>query len=286
MWGGLIATVAGGIIGALGSKEKQDFSASQAERQEQFQERMSSTAHQREVQDLEAAGLNPMLSLPNYGRGASTPEGARAEGENVGQAGMQSAAQAASIELIEAQVDKTEAEAELHRVEAKKKAGVDTDVATAAAAKMREETKVAAEEVIRVAREAHRLHYAGLLTEEQVAHVRVQIENAFYEGKRIQADTGVKEMDRLLMSLEVPHARNMARAEESAFKREVSPYLRDLGEVTGAARDLGIGAYGARRAGQGLRSRSRTGVQRPSGTPGFNPSSASGWSYNNDPGLR
>lgn len=67
------------------------FNAEQAQKQMDFQERMSSSAHQREVKDLIAAGLNPVLSANG---GASTPSGASASADTSGtQAKLQLALQ-------------------------------------------------------------------------------------------------------------------------------------------------------------------------------------------------
>lgn len=73
--GNVGAAIGGGLSGAFAAEEANRSNAYQADINRQFQERMSSTAHQREVQDLRKAGLNPILSV---NKGASTPGGAQA----------------------------------------------------------------------------------------------------------------------------------------------------------------------------------------------------------------
>lgn len=74
-----IAGLAGGAGSAVFSAQMQKrqfkHQKKEAKKQRDFQERMSSTSHQRETRDLEASGLNRILSL---GKGANTPSGAQA----------------------------------------------------------------------------------------------------------------------------------------------------------------------------------------------------------------
>lgn len=75
------AALLGGILANKSSAARQEdaqaFNAQEAQANRDFQERMANSAHQREVADLRAAGLNPILSGTG-GMGNASPSGSAA----------------------------------------------------------------------------------------------------------------------------------------------------------------------------------------------------------------
>jgi hypothetical protein len=100
MWGQIAAAV-------IGSK----FAQRQASKQMAFQKEMSDTAHQREVADLRAAGLNPILSGTG-GVGATTPSGAMTSFDPV--------SSALSVRRLNQELDNLKAQEDLYKKQADK----------------------------------------------------------------------------------------------------------------------------------------------------------------------
>lgn len=76
---GAIDGIAGSITSGIGARRDRKFNRKEAQKNRDFQERMSSTALSRQMSDAKSAGLNPILMASGgFSGGASSPSGSAA----------------------------------------------------------------------------------------------------------------------------------------------------------------------------------------------------------------
>lgn len=137
--GGLFTGFGAGLLQMIGAGNQNKAMEMNSLEQMNFQRDMSSTAHFREVQDLKAAGLNPILSANS---GASTPGGSMAGAVNTMDGLANSALKGIELkqakELMDQQIQTQKEQNELLQYQ-KAKTIADEQAALASAGKMRAE---------------------------------------------------------------------------------------------------------------------------------------------------
>lgn len=110
---GIISSAIATAGNVLATKLTNQYNKEEAERTRNWEEQMSNTAYQRQVRDMQAAGVNPALMYGGAGAsGASTPAGAQASAVAPPDFN-QSILLGKQAELLDAQKEKTLKEAEL-----------------------------------------------------------------------------------------------------------------------------------------------------------------------------
>lgn len=235
-----VLSTAGAMAGSLfsyeGQRQANATNMDIANNQMAFQERMSSTAYQRAVSDIKAAGLNPALAYQQGG--ASSPAGASTTVQNEMAPAVNSGMQALQIgsQLMNDMVqrDKTKSETNLNDA-LSIKAAQETVTSKSSAAKIEQEIDNLMTERSRIIADTFRIR-AGTVVESS----KFDLNRAYQRLSEIDAE---------LHAYGIPEARNAAWAADTWFGRKVMPFLSSAVKLGGTAAAAGT-----------LRSRGRGGI--------------------------
>lgn len=168
-WG---PAVIGGAAALAGSAWSAFSGSKQAEKQRDWQAEMSNTAHQREVKDLKAAGLNPILSAKLGG--STTPSGAMPQVPDYGnsaRSGIEAAQAYADMKVKAATVADINASAQLKNTQA-------LDI-----------TSTQQSRIMQALASAQQLLASGNLSDNQTKLVQQQVKNMVQELERLKNET-------------------------------------------------------------------------------------------------
>jgi len=256
---GTVASVGGSLLGYKGQKEanetsieeaakNREFNSAEAAKQRAWQEQMRGTGYQTAIQDLKAAGLNPMLA---YSQGpAAMPTGANASTSsmpqisNKMQAALSASATAAQIANINAATEKTKADTDVSMATAKQ-VEAQTHLTSTSATESQQRIENLKEQIAEI-RENVKLKNQQGITEQQrrvlmsydaqLKQIQAEVENE--RIPLVKAQTALTNVQRQLAQYDIAGARNRSSSDETWWGRNVRPYIQDAGRVTNSATSI------------------------------------------------
>lgn len=212
--GGWVGALIGGALGFLGQRSANKANVGMANKQMEFQERMSNTAVQRRMADLKKSGINPILA----GKfDASSPAGALHTAQNEGAAGVAGAAGAVGAKLAHQEFKNAKAQEAILK-----------------------EQEVLVRNQANSAREA--MSQARMYTDWLKGSNMDAMDNA---RKLFDAQLGQNTAQAALMESQVPRAKNSAKFHESTLGSGLQMFGTGAGYIGPAVIGAASGGLGA-----------------------------------------